>query len=263
MRCINSLIILVCITVLTACCQESTMEHRLPDAYYQSLIDMANVPYMECSGKASFQYESFYTLPSGDLLILVALPDYRCDSNSFVPVRFALDGTWSIGQRIEGQASFFMAANMNDLWLLSHWVIEGVSPLLHHSQNGTDWQQLDLPNSKLIDCCFVHVSKFCVSQQNIAVSYEAGEFAPQGYWTKSFNEDKWQPVKPETLNAFSEFKHKSTCTIASNGAEEIAKKQTDGSVSWQRYTPNDLSQTGFVLKKHNGEIRLLLPNFYN
>lgn len=191
--------------ILSACCKQEIDSHFLPQAHHESLSKMATDKYyMECKGKAEFKYENFFTLPSGDLLVLIGIPDYLCGSNSVVPVSFNQDGSWNVGERLEGEASLFQAITSNSLWLSSHWIIEGVAPFLYHSEDGFNWRMVELPSPNNVSWPIYFLEQYCITDKAIAIVLAEDDENTQ-YFLKDFSkaESEWKQI---SLSEFS--KHK-------------------------------------------------------
>ena len=148
----------------------------------------------ECEqNKREFSSHQFYTLNNGKLLILIGLPDYFCNASSFMPVTVDNQGHWEAGAVLESYPTFVLTDSHQQFWLISHWEIEGVYPVLHHSIDGVNWQEISLPKERKFDCCFQYIKQVCFSDAQIQLKFTGIDDTPVEYWATSVS-DSLSPV---------------------------------------------------------------------
>lgn len=148
----------------------------------------------------------FYALNNGKLLLLIGLPDYFCNASSFMPVTIDKQGHWNAGAVQESYPSVLLTDARQELWLVSHWEIEAVYPLLHHSIDGINWQEINLPKERKIDCCFQYIKQVCINDSHIRLKFTGLEDTPVEYWTTSLNDSlksapDWKKTSPQQCKA--------------------------------------------------------------
>ncbi len=127
--------------------------------------------------------DRYYEIDSHRLLILAGLPDYLCDSsNSFVPVVLTSDGKLDWGKRLAGSPSFLVRDPECRLWLVSQWMIEGTYPLLFRSENGLDWEEIQLPEKRELDCCFEYLGEVRFHHDEVWLGFH-GQSDTLVYWS--------------------------------------------------------------------------------
>lgn len=124
----------------------------------------------------------FYALNNGNLLILIGLPDYFCHASSFMPVTVDKSGHWKVGTVIESYPSLLVSDAQQQLWLVSHFEHEAVFPVLHHSIDGVHWQEINLPKSRHIDCCFEWIKAICITESQLQLKFTGIDNARVEYW---------------------------------------------------------------------------------
>lgn len=159
----------------------------------------------ECEQKnREFNSSQFYAFNDDKLLLLLGLPDYFCNASSFLPVTIDSHGNWNAGAVLESYPTFLLADRKQQLWLVSHWEIEGVFPLLHHSVDGANWQEINLPKQRQIDCCFEYLKQVCLSNSQIQVKFSGIDDVQIGYWQTTLNDSlspspHWQKTNAEKI----------------------------------------------------------------
>lgn len=137
----------------------------------------------ECEQKKqALNSTHFYALTDNKLLILIELPDYFCYSSSFMPVTINNQGQWEMSSVIESRPSELLTDTTGQLWLLSYFENEAVFPILHHSIDGKNWQEINLPKSSGIDCCFEYIKQICVKDAKIQLKLTGIDDTQQEYW---------------------------------------------------------------------------------
>jgi hypothetical protein len=157
----------------------------------------------ECEKKPEFSIKNFYSL-NHKLLLFIGLPDYFCNASSFMPVTVDAQGHWEAGAVIESYPSFLLTHKTQQLWLVSHWEIEGVFPLLHFSTDAIHWQEISLPKPEKIECCFHYLKQVCVNESSIQLKMTGIEDAPIEYWQTSINDSltttpHWKKLTTEQI----------------------------------------------------------------
>lgn len=148
----------------------------------------------------------FYALDNGKLLLLIGLPDYFCNASSFMPVTVDKLGHWNAGAVLENYPTFLLTDSNQQLWLTSHWEIEGVYPVLHHSVDGVTWQEISLPKERKIDCCFQYLKQVCLNNSQIQLKFTGIDDTPVEYWATSITDSlkpvpDWKKVNPQQCQA--------------------------------------------------------------
>ncbi len=143
----------------------------------------------ECEQKKRELISStFYALSPNKLLILIGIPDYFCHASSFMPVTVDSQGYWQIGTVLESYPSVLLLDESQGLWLVSHWEHEAVFPFLHYSTNGLNWQEINLPKSRQVDCCFEWLKQVCVTDSTVQLKFAGMNDARVEYWQTTINE---------------------------------------------------------------------------
>jgi len=250
--------------ILSACVNKAVIEHTLPEQHLNSFTEMVNDKYyMECNSNSlrpTFEYNKFYTLPSDDLLVLLSLPDYLCNSNSFVPIRFNQDGRWLVGDRLEGEPSLFQIDNAKELWLSSHWVIEGSIPMLYQSRDGIHWKLIALPSPSGEGWTTFFLEKYCLAENSVAV-FLSGEGNDKQYWQKKITEDGWQRIALETLNQnFQCIELGFNNEVYTDNVKSYFQPLV-GQSKWEKKDSGKLGEVAFELKKQGEILRAAFPKF--
>ena len=144
-----------------------------------------------------------YTVYERDeqLLLFVHLPDEACHARSVLPISFN-KGQWQAGAVLESLPSALHTDTHKRLWLISHWESEGVLPYLHLSKDGVHWQNINLPDTKNVDCCFVYLKQLCVTPTELQIKLTGTDDTSTQYWSSPIEKTlNWQTVTG--LNACS------------------------------------------------------------
>lgn len=227
----------------------------LPDIYAQPAIRVYKMPAVlvnrlktetlqrqrgECEQKnREFNSHSFYALNNNKLLLLLGLPDYFCNASSFMPVVIDSSGNWRAGVVFESYPTFLLSDSSQQLWLASHWEIEGVFPLLHHSLDGVYWQEISLPKERNIDCCFEYIKQVCINKLHIQLKFSGMDDTQTGYWQTSIDDSlktmpNWQKldggkiILPEQCQAIALTGGDWQRTVTKNGEEVSFQSATQG-----------------------------------
>ena len=226
----------------------------LPKIYAQPAVQVYNMPAAlvnrlktetlqrqrgDCEQKKrEFSTHQFYALNHNKLLLLVGLPDYLCHASSFMPVVVDSTGNWHVGAVLESYPTFLLADNSQQLWLASHWEIEGVFPLLHHSLDGEHWQEINLPKERNIDCCFEYIKQVCINKSHLQLKFSGMDDTQTGYWQTSIEDSlkatpNWQKLNSEKVTPPEQ------CQIT-----------TLSSGDWQRAITNSGEEVSFYSATH-------------
>ncbi|MDD2776306.1 MAG: hypothetical protein PHU06_10145 [Gallionella sp.] len=183
-----------------------TAVYTLPPALQQQLkLATEQLRKAECDeAKLSLSSELFYSLPTGELLILMGLPSYMCHIGSFMPTMVDRQGHWSWGDAIDGYPALLLTDSTRGYWLVSHGEIEGVYPELRHSRDGLHWQEITLPESRNIDCCFEWLKQVCEVDGQIQLQFSGMDDEVTGFWSTTLNDSltatpHWQKRTPEQV----------------------------------------------------------------
>lgn len=204
---LNAALILVNLTYLsTIYAQPAPRVYKMPRALVNRLkVETEQRQRGDCSQKnREFASSQFYALTNDHLLLLIGLPDYFCNASSFMPVVINRLGNWNAGAVFESYPSFLLTDNKRQLWLISHWEIEGVYPLLHHSLDGVHWQEISLPKERKIDCCFQYLKQVCLSESQIQLKFTGMDDTPVEYWQTTVSDSlkaapNWQKTNTEKI----------------------------------------------------------------
>lgn len=175
--------------------------YKMPDDLVKRLhTETAQRQRGECDKQREFASATFFAL-NQKLLVLIGLPDYFCHASSFLPVTIDKQGHWQAGAVIESYPTFLLHDNSEQLWLVSHWEIEGVYPLLHHSLDGAHWQEISLPKERQVDCCFEYLKQVCPSDSLLQLKFTDMDEVKAGYWQTTRSESlkaapNWQKSSP-------------------------------------------------------------------
>ncbi|MDD4963843.1 MAG: hypothetical protein PHI11_08000 [Gallionella sp.] len=192
--------------VFSTTCYAETASYTLPPALQQQLkLATEQLRKAECDeAKLPLSSELFYSLPTGELLILMGLPSYMCQIGSFMPMRVDRQGYWSWGDAIDGYPTLFLTDSTQGYWLVSHGEIEAVYPELRHSRDGLHWQEIVLPESRKIDCCFEWLKQVCEVDGKIQLQFSGMDDEVTGFWSTTLNDSltstpHWQKLEPEQV----------------------------------------------------------------
>ncbi len=184
---------------------ESTI-YTLPIALQQQLkLATEQLRKGECDDeKQPLSSELFYSLPTGELLILMGLPSYMCHIGSFMPIMVDHQGHWSWHDAIDGYPALLLTDSTQGYWLVSHGEVEGVYPALRHSRDGLHWQEIVLPESRNIDCCFEWLKQVCEVDGKIQLQFSSMDDEVTGFWSTTLNDSHaatphWQKLTPEQI----------------------------------------------------------------
>lgn len=161
----------------------------------------------ECEQKQrEFGSHQFYALNNAKLLLLIGLPDYFCNASSFMPVTIDKLGHWETGAVLENYPTFLLTDSRQQLWLTSHWEIEGVYPVLQHSIDGVNWQEVSLPKERHIDCCFQYLKQVCLNNSQIQLKFTGIDDTPVEYWATGVTDSlksapDWKKTSPQPCQA--------------------------------------------------------------
>lgn len=183
-----------------------TASYTLPPALQQQLkLATEQLRKGECEeAKLPLSSELFYSLPTGELLILMGLPSYMCQIGSFMPIVVDRQGHWSWSDALDGYPALLLTDSVHGYWLVSHGEIEGVYPELRHSRDGLHWQDIVLPESRNIDCCFEWLKQVCEVDGQIQLQLSGMDDEVVGYWSTTLNDSltatpHWQKLTPEQV----------------------------------------------------------------
>ncbi len=187
----------------------------------------------ECEQKQrEFGSNHFYAL-NGKLLLLIALPDYFCNASSFMPVTIDKQGHWDAGAVLENYPTFLLTDSSQQLWLASHWEIEGVYPVLQRSIDGINWQEISLPKERKIDCCFQYLKQVCLNNSQIQLKFTGLDDTPVEYWATSVSNSlkpspDWKKVSPQHCQATAVTAADWQRKTSANGAQISFESETQG-----------------------------------
>lgn len=186
--------------------QPETRVYKMPETLLQKLkTETGQRQRGECEQKKRELFSSHFYALDNKLLLLIDLPDYFCNSGSFIPVTVDSQGHWEAGNVIESLPTELLTDTAHQLWLVSHWEIEAVVPLLHHSIDGVHWQEISLPKERKIDCCFEYIKQICINASQIQLKFTGLDDSPVEYWRTTVNDSLkatpvWQKLPPQQLN---------------------------------------------------------------
>jgi hypothetical protein len=151
----------------------------------------------------------FFNLENNKLLLLLGISDYLCDFNTFIPVTVDYQGKWEEGRFISGEPTWLVKGSDNALWLNSQWQIEGTYPSLYHSKDGTQWQEVTLPENRNVDCCFEWLTQICFDKQQIRLKFYGDYTNKTAYWVAGMPDilkpiPKWHQVTHVEQNTENE-----------------------------------------------------------
>lgn len=197
---------LIALLILGTASYAETATYTLPPALQQQLkLATEQLRKAECDeAKLPLSSELFYSLPTGELLILMGLPSYMCYIGSFMPMMMDRQGHWSWGDAIDGKPALLLTDRTRGYWLVSHGEIEAVYPELRHSLDGLHWQEIVLPESRNIDCCFEWLKQVCEVDGKIQLQFSGMDDEVVGYWSTTLNDSltatpHWQKLEPEQV----------------------------------------------------------------
>jgi hypothetical protein len=169
---------------IALCAEPAVTLYNMPSALRLQLkVETEQRRRGECEQKKlALESTAFYALQNKNLLIFIGLPDYFCGSASFMPVTIDSQGHWSAGAVIESNPSLLLTDAARRLWLVSHFEIEAVFPLLHQSQDGVHWQEITLPKPADIACCFQYLKNVCVTESVLQLKLTGLEDTTVSYW---------------------------------------------------------------------------------
>lgn len=155
--------------------------YRIPSSLLQHIRKAVQDSNSPCNRKLLFSRD-FFELNDKRLLILVGIPDYLCNSNSFMPVSVDDQGDWRSGAVVPGAPSWLVLGPDNALWLATQWQVEGTFPALYRSLDGLDWREIKLPENRDVDCCFERLERICFHQGIVRLKFASAVTAKKASW---------------------------------------------------------------------------------
>lgn len=166
-----------------------------------------------CENGSAIEYKTHHLMNNGKLLLFVYLNPLT-SVHPYIPVsKIAVtvdpNGKWEIAQKpniIEEEINAIYTDPYENLWLLAHWQIEGVYPMLYYSRDGVNWKATILPEKREIDCCFealeephFGINDLTLTFNNMQTSNEAIEKS----WFTTYNKamssyPQWQYIAIKT-----------------------------------------------------------------
>lgn len=172
----------------------------LPKAIHQHLIKQTEKQLRSaCEQPHSPLNYSVYSLDK-QLLLFAHLPDEACYSRSVLPI-YLNKTKWQTGETLDSLPSALYQDPNKQLWLVSHWESEGVLPYLHFSKDRVHWQNINLPDTKNIDCCFVYLKQLCVTPTELQIKLTGTDDTNSQYWSQPLKTNHWHNIN--TLSACS------------------------------------------------------------
>ncbi|MCK4838838.1 MAG: hypothetical protein KAS94_08535 [Desulfobulbaceae bacterium] len=178
--------LLLLITVLTckaASAQPTDQHYKLPERIIKKIINQAKETGWPCSAKAAITLYDLYSINNDKVLLLLGAPDYLCNSNSFLPVILDAKGTWASGEFMEGRPELIFKESETSVFMVTQWMIEGTYPTLFHSSDGIDWRMVALPEARAVDCCSEWLSKICLRDKRIHLTFEGDDPERTAYFS--------------------------------------------------------------------------------
>jgi len=188
----------------------------------------------------------FFNLENNKLLLLLGISDYLCYSNKFIPVTVDYQGKWEEGKFISGEPTWLVKAPDNALWLNSQWQIEGTYPSLYYSKDGTQWQEITLPETR-VDCCFEWLTQICFNKPQVRLTFSGSK--KTAYWVANIP-DILKPIpKWHQLNHVDK-DIENDCSFVS---------VTKG--NWIRTEAENTQEIRFQLKQNDHILTVIIPKF--
>ena len=154
-------------------------EYPLPPSIEAELSSLAD-RLMSCQRDEDRPIGShaFISLPSGELLVFLTIPDYLCHlSATMLPLTVSMDGHFATGPALEGAPNLFGLSPEGSVWLAAQTQVEASTPILYASRDGKTWTEIQLPPWPSDWAPFVFVERFCFSGDRLYITLkeEAGE----------------------------------------------------------------------------------------
>lgn len=171
--------------------------YTLPQAIEQQIInETAKQLRSACEQPHAPLNYTVYALDK-QLLLFVHLPDEACHSRSVLPIHLN-KSNWQTGEILDSLPSALYQDPNKQLWLISHWESEGVLPYLHSSSDGIHWQNINLPDTKNIDCCFVYLKQLCVTPTELQIKLTGTDDTNNHYWSQPLKTNEWHNINALT-----------------------------------------------------------------
>ena len=195
---------------------------------------------------SAWQYEN-------QLFFIMQIPDYLCYPHSVVIVGVNEQQEWQIIEVFEGDV-YGVAAVDQFLLIVSGWAIEGTFPYVLYSDNGINWNNLELPTERKRDCCFDQIERVWQTDEALWVDFYAQGDTPASRWALN-------------LRDFKSGNHKNWIQLAMPGSEKETTLSYDDPVfqntiglRWEqieiRRTGNSVSLKWKGLNQNSWKIRL-------
>jgi hypothetical protein len=218
--------------------------YNMPDSLLKQIrLETEQRSRGECEQRKELDSTKFYAL-NNQLFVLLGLADYFCHSSSFMPITIDKQGHWQAGAVIETQPMELFSDANGQLWMLSYFEHEAVVPYLHHSKDALHWQEISLPKSRQIECCFEYIKQLCLSGDKIGLKFTGIDENPVEYW---------QTAVANSLTASPSWQ-KLSLTPAADFQQCENKSLTAG--SWQRTLSKNGRQVNFQSPNSAFQVRL-------
>lgn len=180
--------------------------HTIPLALQKNLCDKLANNSNRCENGSTLTYSTHSKLSNDRLLVFVYLNEhvFSMYSNTKDSIAVVIDkqGNWSstVGNNIisEDIDSIHQDPHGN-IWIRTHWQIEGVSPSYYHSQNALSWKRTVLPKNRNVDCCFETVDKPIFLYNTLTLTFRDMNNKNVKSWVSTYksslsNNPIWQPT---------------------------------------------------------------------
>lgn len=179
----------------------------MPLALQKKLCDQLAQNNNRCENGSTITYLKHVKLTKNRLLLFVYLNEhsnrpYNTIEATATPLLINHQGKWisSIGDNTITENIDSIHQDPHDnIWVRTHWQIEGVSPAYYHSKGGIKWKRTILPKNRNVDCCFENVDKPIFLYNTISLTFRGMDNKNVKSWSASYqnamsNKPIWQPI---------------------------------------------------------------------
>lgn len=129
-----------------------------------------------CSTQEQLKVSNTFKLDNDRLLLFFYL--YKPDEmyqHGYVNIPAIVDtqGKWTIiNTHIDAEIQEIGRDPYGGIWVRTLWMIEGVSPTLYYSKNGTQWREISLPKNRRVNNAFEDL-RVCFLEKEIQLTFNS------------------------------------------------------------------------------------------
>jgi len=191
-----------------------------------------------CDKNATLDYAGHFMMKSGDLLLFMRLNEHDTEAPLYPTSTLFLmvdkngkfiktKGENNVSEVIE---SVHQDSN-GEIWIVAHWQIEGVYPIVLHSHDGSVWKAILLPENRKVNCCFERLDKLCFQENSIALTFTDLDNEVVKSWKSTYqsaisSNPTWESVVTVPTNCLKETNSTAWSIKKSENTITFTHKQT-------------------------------------